>query len=88
MTANPIQSDYIKVESMQGDRKWKILVFPNMTVRDLIAKLSKRVDEKFKFFELLQVYEDKQGMWMECVGEVKLIPPSFYFFSHCFMILC
>lgn len=56
----PLASDYIKVESKRGDRKWNILVFPNMTVRDIIEKLAKRVDDKYKFFELHQVYEDKQ----------------------------
>lgn len=57
---HPIKSDYIKVESKRGDRKWNILVFPNMTVRDIIEKLAKRVDDKYKFFELHQVYEEKQ----------------------------
>jgi len=53
-------SDYIKVESMVGDLKWNILVTPTFSVKDVIEKLSKRVDSKYKFFELIQTYEDKE----------------------------
>jgi hypothetical protein len=53
-------SDYIKVESMVGDQKWNILVTPLFTVKDVIEKLSKRVDSKYKFFELIQTYEEKE----------------------------
>ena len=57
--------DYIKVESMVGgeDLKWNILVTPTFTVKDVIEKLSKRVDSKYKFFELIQTYGDKSMLF-------------------------
>jgi len=58
----PKASDYIKVESMVGDLKWNLLVTPTFTVKDIIEKLSKRVDSKYKFFELIQTYENKSHL--------------------------
>lgn len=50
---------------MVGDVKWNILVTPAFTVKDVIEKLSKRVDSKYKFFELLQTYDDKDGKYQD-----------------------
>lgn len=53
-------TDYLKVESMVGDQKWNILITPIFTVKDILEKLTKRVDSKYKFFELIQMHNDKE----------------------------
>jgi hypothetical protein len=66
-------SDYIKIESMVGDNKWNILITPSFTVKDVLEKLSKRVDSKYKFFELIQTYDEKDSQLLNPELEISTI---------------
>jgi hypothetical protein len=48
---------------MVGDNKWNILITPSFTVKDVLEKLSKRVDSKYKFFELIQTYDERDSKY-------------------------